>query len=218
MKENLQKATNILFRGVFRRELLAGISLVTIEIFLGLCLYGNFKSVLNLYWLQYRLLKIIKLKTRGYYKKLRNWGIVIVLKNRRNFTNIKIFNCLGSGKRALLEVIARRSKGLSRGQILLDGRPLTQAMFNQCCAYVGHRADLVPSLSVQQTLHYAANLSIGSQVSGYVKDSRVRQVLADLALSQVARHSVEALTEGEYRRLVIGTQLVKDPGKKISYE
>lgn len=121
---------------------------------------------------------------------------------------------LGSGKRALLEVIARRSKGLSRGQILLDGRHLTQAMFNQCCAYVGHRADLVPSLSVQQTLHYAANLSIGSQVSGYVKDSRVRQVLADLALSQVARHSVEALTEGEYRRLVIGTQLVKDPGKR----
>lgn len=102
---------------------------------------------------------------------------------------------------------------MSRGQILLDGRPLTQAMFNQCCAYVGHRADLIPSLSVQQTLHYAANLSIGSQVSGYVKDSRVRQVLADLALSQVARRSVEALTEGEYRRLVIGTQLVKDPGK-----
>ncbi|XP_050533397.1 ATP-binding cassette sub-family G member 5 isoform X2 [Daktulosphaira vitifoliae] len=117
----------------------------------------------------------------------------------------------GSGKRALLEVIARRSKGVSRGQILLDGRPLTQAMFNQCCAYVGHRADLLPSLSVQQTLHYAANLSIGSQVSDYVKDSRVRQVLADLALSQVARRSVEALTEGEYRRLVIGTQLVKDP-------
>lgn len=86
-------------------------------------------------------------------------------------------------------------------------------MFNQCCAYVGHRADLVPSLSVQQTLYYAANLSIGSQVSGYVKDSRVRQVLADLALNQVARRSVEALTEGEYRRLVIGTQLVKDPGK-----
>lgn len=125
---------------------------------------------------------------------------------------------LGSGKRALLEVIARRSKGLSRGQILLDGRPLTQAMFNQCCAYVGHRADLIPSLSVQQTLHYAANLSIGSEVSGYVKDSRVRQVLADLALSQVARHSVQALTEGEYRRLVIGTQLVKDPGTRYTLD
>ncbi|XP_050435867.1 ATP-binding cassette sub-family G member 5 [Adelges cooleyi] len=122
-----------------------------------------------------------------------------------------ILGSKGSGKRALLEVIARRSKGVSRGQILLDGRPLTQAMFNQCCAYVGHRADLVPSLSVQQTLHYAANLSVGSQVSGYVKDSRVRQVLADLALSQVARRSVEALTEGEYRRLVIGSQMVKDP-------
>ena len=35
------------------------------------------------------------------------------------------------------------------------------------------------------------------------------QVLADLALTQLANHSVETLTKAEYRRLVIGVQLVR---------
>lgn len=44
-----------------------------------------------------------------------------------------------------------------------------------------------------------------------MKRSRVRQVLADLALTQVANRRVEALTTSEYRRLMIGVQLMRDP-------
>lgn len=39
----------------------------------------------------------------------------------------------------------------------------------------------------------------------------MRQVLADLALTQVANRMVDQLTPSEYRRLVIGVQLIKDP-------
>lgn len=39
--------------------------------------------------------------------------------------------------------------------------------------------------------------------------------MADLALSQVASRCTENLTQSEYRRLMIGVQLIKDPGKKI---
>lgn len=55
------------------------------------------------------------------------------------------------------------------------------------------------------------------QMSPYLKNSRVRQVLADLALSQVSRWSVSRLSVSEYRRLVIGTQLIKDPGKFLVF-
>lgn len=51
------------------------------------------------------------------------------------------------------------------------------------------------------------------QLSGYLKSSKVRQVLADLALSQVAHKRVEYLNMSEARRLSIGIQLVRDPGK-----
>jgi hypothetical protein len=45
-----------------------------------------------------------------------------------------------------------------------------------------------------------------------VKEARVKVVMADLALTQLANRSVEALTTPEYRRLTIGVQLVRDPG------
>lgn len=38
-------------------------------------------------------------------------------------------------------------------------------------------------------------------------------MLADLALSNVARRNISELTPSEHRRVVIGTQLVKDPGE-----
>lgn len=57
---------------------------------------------------------------------------------------------------------------------------------------------------------------LGLQVSRYVKRSRMKQVMADLALTQVANRAVSDLTQSEYRRLMIGVQLVRDPGNKQS--
>jgi len=84
-------------------------------------------------------------------------------------------------------------------------------LFQESCGYVTQKCDLVGGLSVESSLVYAANLSLGSKVAHYVKVARVKQVLADLALGQIANHSVESLTKAEYRRLMIGVQLVRDP-------
>ena len=43
------------------------------------------------------------------------------------------------------------------------------------------------------------------------QQSRVKQVLADLTLMDVANRPVEFLTPSEYRRVVIGVQMIKDP-------
>ncbi len=45
----------------------------------------------------------------------------------------------------------------------------------------------------------------------------MKVVMADLALTQLANRSVEALTTPEYRRLTIGVQLVRDPGEIFIY-
>ncbi|KAK6638529.1 hypothetical protein RUM43_006796 [Polyplax serrata] len=124
---------------------------------------------------------------------------------------LAVLGSKGSGKRALLEVISRRTQGPTRGEILLNGVPMSAILFQHNCGYVTHKCDLVPSLTVMQTLHFASNLTIGSKVTQYMKKSRVRQVLADLALTQVANRRVERLTNSEYRRLIIGVQLMRDP-------
>lgn len=95
---------------------------------------------------------------------------------------------------------------LGRGSVLLNGAPLTKNLFQQRCGYVTHQCDFIPGLTVSQTLHYTPTI-----LSGYLKSSKVRQVLADLALSQVANRKVENLTVSERRRLSIGIQLVRDP-------
>ncbi|XP_041976069.1 ATP-binding cassette sub-family G member 5 [Aricia agestis] len=115
-----------------------------------------------------------------------------------------ILGSKGSGKRALLDVISRRAP--SKGHILLEGIPLEKEQFRSSCALVKHSTRLLPGLSVQQTL----SLSL-TKISGYMKSSKVKQVMADLALSQVADKCVTSLTKSEYRRLVIGVQLIRDP-------
>jgi ATP-binding cassette, subfamily G (WHITE), member 5 (sterolin 1) len=118
-----------------------------------------------------------------------------------------ILGSKGSGKKALLDVISRRSEGSTRGQVLLNGLPLTKSLFQQRCGYVTHSCHFIHGLTVSQTLHYTPTI-----ISGYLKNSKVRQILADLALSQVANEKVEYLSISEKRRLAIGIQLVRDPG------
>ena len=117
----------------------------------------------------------------------------------------------GSGKKTLLDVIARRAQGPTRGQILLNGVPMSMRLFQDSCAYVTRQCHLLDGLTTKQTLHYAAQLTIGSKVSNYVKITRVKQVMADLALAHVANRAVQELSSSEYRRLVIGTHLLRDP-------
>ncbi|XP_015114781.1 ATP-binding cassette sub-family G member 5 [Diachasma alloeum] len=119
---------------------------------------------------------------------------------------LAVLGSKGSGKRALLDVIAGRAVGETRGRITLAGSTLNADLFRRHGGYVAHRCYLLPSLTVRQTLTYAtwlANLSS--------RELRVRQTLADLALSQVANRSVNDLTRAEYRRLMLGVQLAKDP-------
>nr|XP_023026709.1 ATP-binding cassette sub-family G member 5 [Leptinotarsa decemlineata] len=112
----------------------------------------------------------------------------------------------GSGKKALLDVISRRAQGPVRGQIILNNHPMSLCLFQQRCAYVTHKCDFIPGLTVEQTLYYTP-----TKFSGYLKRSKVKQVMADLALSHVANRCIEDLTKSEYRRLMIGVQLIKDP-------
>ncbi|XP_050303443.1 ATP-binding cassette sub-family G member 5 [Anthonomus grandis grandis] len=119
---------------------------------------------------------------------------------------LAVLGSKGSGKKALLDVISRRVQGPVRGQILLNNQPMSVCLFQQRCGYVTHKCDLIEGLTVEQTLYYTP-----TKLTGYLKRSKVKQVMADLALSQVSNRCIENLTKSEYRRLMIGIQLIKDP-------
>ena len=83
-------------------------------------------------------------------------------------------------KFALLKVISRRAQGPTRGQILLNGVPMSMRLFQESCGYVTQKCDLLEGLSVEATLMYAASISLGRKVSSYVKTARVKQVCSIL--------------------------------------
>lgn len=119
---------------------------------------------------------------------------------------LAVLGSKGSGKKALLDVISRRAQGSIRGQIHLNNHPMSMCLFQQRCAYVTHKCDFIPGLTVEQTFYYTP-----TKLSGYLKKAKVKQVMADLVLSQVSNKCVEDLTKSEYRRLMIGVQLIKEP-------
>lgn len=54
----------------------------------------------------------------------------------------------------MLDVIARRVQGPTRGQILLNNQPMSLALFQQRCGYVTHKCDFLPGLTVEETLFF----------------------------------------------------------------
>jgi ATP-binding cassette subfamily G (WHITE) protein 5 (sterolin 1) len=85
--------------------------------------------------------------------------------------------------------------------------------FQSTCSYITGQTDkyLLPGLTVYQTLSYEASLTL--KVPSNLRKVRVRQILSDIALTQVAGVSVDKLTPSEKRRLAIGVHLIKDPGE-----
>lgn len=65
-----------------------------------------------------------------------------------------ILGSKGSGKKALLDVVACRAPDTTRGQVLLNGSILTRSIFQHRCGYVTHDVDFIKGLTVSQTLHY----------------------------------------------------------------
>ena len=121
-----------------------------------------------------------------------------------------ILGSKGSGKKALIDVIGHRvSQGSTRGQILLNDVPLTLRLFQEQCGFVSKTTQLIEGLSVRQTLSYTSQMTIRGDAP--LKRGRVKQVLADLALSSVAKRDVSQLNVSERKRLAIGIQIIRDP-------
>ncbi len=87
----------------------------------------------------------------------------------------------GSGKTTLLNVLAHRAATASstvRQSIAVNGTPTTLATFRKISSYVEQEDALVGSLSVRETLHFAAQLALPRyDESPFCTDSCLEQQL-----------------------------------------
>ncbi|KAL9592691.1 MAG: hypothetical protein Q9179_006460 [Wetmoreana sp. 5 TL-2023] len=125
----------------------------------------------------------------------------------------------GSGKTTLLDVLARRrgSKRLEvSGELTVNGSSLSTNAFQTISSYVEQEDALIGSLTVRETLDFAARLSLPSSVTSEERKRRVGDLLLSFGLREQANTLVgtpirKGISGGQKRRLSIASLLITGP-------
>ncbi|XP_041420214.1 ATP-binding cassette sub-family G member 8-like [Xenopus laevis] len=125
----------------------------------------------------------------------------------------------GCGKTSLLDIITCKDEGgkIKSGQILINGKVSTKHRVKKCVAHVCQDDQLLPHLTVRETLTFIAKLRLPKSYSEEQRRRRVEDVIAELRLRQCANTKVgntytRGVSGGERRRVSIGVQLLWNPG------
>ncbi|EMD97274.1 hypothetical protein COCHEDRAFT_110221 [Bipolaris maydis C5] len=123
----------------------------------------------------------------------------------------------GSGKTSLLNSMSGRlamgSRLATSGRTLFNG---SEDVSQIKSAYVIQQDILLPTLTVRETLMYAAQLRLPSSVSQAERKRLVEEVILELSLKEAAgtrigNHAHKGCSGGEKRRTSIGVQLLSNP-------
>ncbi|KAH7081670.1 ABC transporter-like protein [Paraphoma chrysanthemicola] len=122
----------------------------------------------------------------------------------------------GSGKTSLLNQMSGRMQGkrlASSGRTLFNGAADPSSVRS---AYVIQQDILLHTLTVRETLTYAAQLRLPSSVSQAERKQLVEEVILELSLKEAAdtrigNHAHKGCSGGEKRRTSIGVQLLSNP-------
>ncbi len=130
----------------------------------------------------------------------------------------------GSGKSSLLHLMAGRLRNTTstrfvcKGRILYNGRLPSEAAVRSTTSYLtqGTSQGLFPSLTVRETLQYAAALRLPSSFSDLEKSQRADQIMWKLGLKDCADVMIgdefsKGISGGERKRLHLGVQMLHDP-------
>ncbi|KAF9973628.1 hypothetical protein BGZ73_003124 [Actinomortierella ambigua] len=127
----------------------------------------------------------------------------------------------GSGKTTLLDLVADRQariNGKIQGQILLNDVPVKEygAIRKRLVGYVTQEDDFIETLTVQETLTFAAHMKLPRSMSNADKAARVNAVMHELGLTHI-RHTkvggtvIRGISGGEKRRVTIAIELLSSP-------
>lgn len=129
----------------------------------------------------------------------------------------------GSGKTSLLNAMALRlfnrigTTYIRNGNMTFNGQIPSNSVIRSVCSYVCQDDDaLLPSLTVRETLRFAAGLRLPSHMSKEEKTQRAEAILLKMGLKDCAdnligNELVKGISGGEKRRVTIAVQILTDP-------
>lgn len=129
----------------------------------------------------------------------------------------------GSGKTSLLNFVSGKlhsnfgTRYTSLGEVYFNDLPVDKTLLLDICSYVLQDDDnLLPALTVRETLMYSARMRLSRTHSREEIESKVNSVILKLGLKEcqnnlIGSELVKGISGGEKRRVSIGLQLLNDP-------
>lgn len=123
----------------------------------------------------------------------------------------------GSGKSTVIDALANRiSVGSLKGKITLNGEQMDPKLLKAISAYVMQDDLLLPMLTVEETLMFAAELRLPQYLSKSKKIKRVHNLIDQLDLRKAVRtvtgdEGHRGVSGGERRRVSIGIEIIHNP-------
>ncbi|KJE94261.1 ABC transporter mdrA2 [Capsaspora owczarzaki ATCC 30864] len=120
-----------------------------------------------------------------------------------------------SGKTSLLKALSNRLSNAVRGIIQVNGQKVPDN-FNRVIGLVPQQDIHIPTLTVKETLRFAAELQLPESMPSEDKNDHVDVVLKLLGLAHAAdtmlgNNLIRGVSGGEKKRVTIGVELLKTP-------
>ena len=121
----------------------------------------------------------------------------------------------GSGKTSLLNILAGRVKANVTGEVAVSGVPLTQ-IARHAIGYVYQDDVLFSELTVLETLQFAAELRLPSDLSKEQRAERVDALMDDLRIAgcadtRIGNQFKKGVSGGERKRTAVAVELLSNP-------
>ncbi|KAF9074158.1 hypothetical protein BDP27DRAFT_1444427 [Rhodocollybia butyracea] len=130
---------------------------------------------------------------------------------------LAIMGASGAGKSTLLDILARKNKrGIVGGEILINGRIVSNEEFRAVTGYVDQEDTLMSTLTVYETVLYSALLRLPREMSEEAKRFRTLETLHELGIlgikdMRIGSSGHRSISGGEKRRVSIACELVTSP-------
>lgn len=144
-------------------------------------------------------------------------GMSINLTFSNSGTLLGLMGPSGCGKTTLLNILSRRLTSSSvTGEQTLSGRSFDDAMLRAMSTYVEQEDHLIGSLTVYETIYFAAKLALPGNVSGRERRERTVEMLKDFGLVSVKDNKIgtplqAGISGGQKRRVTTASQLITLP-------
>ncbi|PGH14543.1 hypothetical protein AJ80_05863 [Polytolypa hystricis UAMH7299] len=125
----------------------------------------------------------------------------------------------GSGKTTLLNVLAHRDNAAGaeiQGDILVNGQKVSLETFQQISSYVEQEDVLIGSLTVEETMFFAAKLALPRAIGKKERMQRISTLLDAFGIQNQAKTLIgtpirKGISGGQKRRVSVASQLITCP-------